>query len=138
MIANANRPDASSDLSLVDETLRFLSRLASQEPDTYVDHVLSVCSDLRNTAKETIKLAKSGSTHAVDQDQHNPGPYNQTARHDRLLAEAGLPVENESSYTDPFDLPVSLFWSWQDMLVGAPPSNNYDAECFDTENDDHQ
>ncbi|KAF4944785.1 hypothetical protein FSARC_14583 [Fusarium sarcochroum] len=138
MIANANSPDASSDLSLVDETLRFLSRIASQEPDTYVDHVLSVCSDLRNTAKETIKLAKSGSSHAIDQDQHNPSPYNQTVRQDRFLAEAGLPVENESSYTDPFDLPGSLFWGWQDMLIGAPPACDFDAQGFDTENDGHQ
>ncbi|PYI25787.1 hypothetical protein BP00DRAFT_451770 [Aspergillus indologenus CBS 114.80] len=39
-----DHPLAASDLLMITRTIGFLSKLASQEPDTYADYVLSVCS----------------------------------------------------------------------------------------------
>ncbi|PYH86689.1 hypothetical protein BO82DRAFT_324914, partial [Aspergillus uvarum CBS 121591] len=53
---------ATFDLLMISRTVGFLSKLASQEPDTYVDYVLSVCSGFENAAREAIER---GGVHEV-------------------------------------------------------------------------
>ncbi|OJK02123.1 hypothetical protein ASPACDRAFT_114819 [Aspergillus aculeatus ATCC 16872] len=62
IMLEADHPLAASDLLMITRTVGFLSKLASQEPDTYVDYVLSVCSGFERAAREAIER---GGVHEV-------------------------------------------------------------------------
>lgn len=98
------------------KTTHFLSKISSQEPGTYVDFLLSLCSELESAASQ-----------AMDQESHQG--HSQCA-----MASANLNRDHESQNYDtstvlPSDLdttgmPPSFtpFWNWQDVMSGIPPS----------------
>ncbi|PYH93431.1 hypothetical protein BO71DRAFT_327675 [Aspergillus ellipticus CBS 707.79] len=54
ILAYPGHPHARTDLAMVRETIDFLAAAASEEPGTYADFILSVCSDMEHSARQAI------------------------------------------------------------------------------------
>ncbi|GKZ17229.1 hypothetical protein AbraIFM66951_009038 [Aspergillus brasiliensis] len=59
ILAHPTHSDAGDDLSMVQDAVSFLKSTASEEPDTFVDFVLSMCSDLERSARRAFMTAQS-------------------------------------------------------------------------------
>ncbi|PLB47442.1 hypothetical protein P170DRAFT_512037 [Aspergillus steynii IBT 23096] len=66
---------ASHDLSLICETIDYLSEISTQEPGTYVDHVLSVCAEFKAASKRALEHRprsthqRLGNAHPMDAEK---------------------------------------------------------------------
>lgn len=84
---------------MIRKTTQFLAKISSQEPGTYVDFLLSLCSELESTASQT-----------VDQESHQG--HSQCP-----MASANLNKDHESqNYDASTVLPSDL------ETTGIPPS----------------
>lgn len=145
-----DHPVAESDLLMITGTVKFLGKLASQEQDTYMDYVLSLCSGFEKAAREAINLSKSSQMHSARDNrsfngQSLLGPQDQVQGQDVLPEGNFVPGNLDPIYMacpndqgarpmssmppgqglntmDLFSLPGPLFWNWQDMLAGDPPA----------------
>ncbi|GKZ30521.1 hypothetical protein AbraIFM66950_009360 [Aspergillus brasiliensis] len=59
ILAHPTNSNAGNDLSMVQDAVSFLKSTASEEPDTFVDFVLSMCSDLERSARRAFMTAQS-------------------------------------------------------------------------------
>ena len=145
-----DHPVAEQDLLMITRTVKFLSKLASQEQETYVDYVLSLCSGFEKAAREAIDLSKISQMHSARENrsfngQSTPGPQGRVQEQD-VSPEGNLvpgnldpiymscpndqgprpmssmPPGQGLNTMDPFSLPGPLFWNWEDMLAGVPPA----------------
>ncbi|PWY68184.1 hypothetical protein BO83DRAFT_439094 [Aspergillus eucalypticola CBS 122712] len=76
ILAQPAHSDAGDDLLMVQNVIGFLARTSSEEPNTYVDFVLGMCSDLERSARRAFMTAKPARNHhpAIMQNNENDGP----------------------------------------------------------------
>lgn len=121
-----------NDLQMVRDTVNFLTNISSEEPSTYVDFILGVCSDVETSARRAIRQSRRGMsqrpasrTNGDSRDVNTDPVFNgETANTagDNLLQQV-IDPEGESM----IDLmnpqwSIPPFWSWQDTYSGILPS----------------
>ncbi|GLA33306.1 hypothetical protein AnigIFM63309_000129 [Aspergillus niger] len=76
ILAHPTHSDAGDDLSMVQNVVRFLASTSSEEPNTYVDFVLGMCSDLERSARRAFMTAQPARHHhpAIMQNNENDRP----------------------------------------------------------------
>lgn len=116
---------------MIHEATTFLANVANEEPGTFVDFILSVCSDLERSARRLISQAQTDvarpagdavsdntmNTDTVALEQQQPADY----------AEQGDSNGSDNftgSYPDLFIAQGSAppFWNLQDIFTGVPLS----------------
>ncbi len=115
---------------MVHETTGFLTNVSHEEPGTFVDFMLSVCSDLERSARRAIHQARN------DNMRRSAAAVNNDAV-DVNIDLAGQLQSDEcadnSLFNNEFDLltdtdsdllhsqwPVPPFWDWPDVFIGMP------------------
>ncbi|KAJ5986642.1 hypothetical protein N7451_011007 [Penicillium sp. IBT 35674x] len=120
------------DLRMVRDTVAFLTNISSEEPSTYVDFILGVCSDLENSARRAVRHCRrdmpsrptsrtNGDDRGINTDTISHGEPTITGG-DNLLQQV---IEQEGdSMVDLMNPQWSIppFWSWQDTYSGILPS----------------
>jgi hypothetical protein len=154
ILIDPSRPETESDIAMINGVVSFISKVASQEQDTYLDYVLALCSDFENAAREELHRARNPKPDSASGIQPVAiRPQGQMlAHHDYSLLPNSFPAffnpshptENDGSNiqssntmstdqsfyaTGPLPLPAPLSWNWQDMLAGVPPA--YDFGVYD-------
>ncbi|KAJ5128296.1 hypothetical protein N7448_002014 [Penicillium atrosanguineum] len=127
---NPNDQSSNDDLTMVHEVTAFLTDVSCEEPGTFVDFILGVCSDLEISARRTIHQARSDATKPaigihenVDlpdvglSDQQQPAGHSDNSLFNN---EVDLTHTNQDSFNAQWSIPP--FWNWQDMFVGMPSS----------------
>lgn len=138
---------------MIHGVVSFISRVASQEQDTYLDYVLALCSDFESAARKELHRARNPEPDSVGDNQPVAiRPQGQMLTHNDYLPPNSFPAffnppqptENDGSniqfsntmptdqsfYTaGPLPFPAPLSWNWQDMLAGVPPA--YDFGAYD-------
>ncbi|CAI7635981.1 unnamed protein product [Penicillium bialowiezense] len=152
IIIDPLRPDAESDVAMLDRVVTFLTKVASQEQDTYLDYVLALCSDFENAARKEIQQARAprpdssrttGPNVARAQAQMPQSDLNQTnvaaeINNDQLnhgpatqIPYWNMSVPDQSLHpSGQLPLPGPLSWNWQDMVAGIPPAFDFGAYDF--------
>lgn len=134
---------AASDIHMIHRVVELLAKMAAEEPNTYVDCLLTLCSDFETTAQQTLRLHHGN---GVQVRTVNPisetSIYNQQPQDLRTSQErneendaeatyASLPLSMDQDYQVPGnELPMVAFptWNWQDMIGGIPPV--FDPSAF--------
>ena len=109
---------------MIRKTTHFLSKISSQEPGTYVDFLLSLCSELESSASQ-----------AMDQESrqgHSQFPMesmdlNRNHESQNCDTSTVLPSDLETTGMPPSFTP---FWNWQDVMSGIPPSFEFGTGTF--------
>lgn len=123
---------SNDDLAMVHEATGFLTNISYEEPGTFVDFILSVCSDLESSARRAIRQARSDNIRrpatGVDDNPVNLdidlSGRQQSADYtdnDLFNNEDGLPTDANPDYLNS-QWSIPPFWNWQDMFVGMPSS----------------
>ena len=148
ILHDPSRPDTESDIAMIHGVVNFISKVASQEQDTYLDYVLALCSDFESAARKELHRVRNPEPESVGDNQPVAiRPQRQTwAQNDYLppnsfpaVFNPTQPTENDGGNimstdqgfytTGPLPLPAPLSWNWQDMLAGVPPA--YDLGTYD-------
>ncbi|GAB1198572.1 hypothetical protein APSETT444_007898 [Aspergillus pseudonomiae] len=58
LLGSSSHQHSVADLAMAQETINLLSKLSSEEPGTYVEYILEVCTDLKSAAKQAISRAE--------------------------------------------------------------------------------
>ena len=119
LLSHPHHAYAPTDLALIHRTTHFLSEISAQEPGSYVDFLLSLCSELEGAASRSQSQSGHSShtrpaTVAFDEPNgNNPATSMSSQGYD--------PVDN--SIADFSSLPSSLapLWNWQDAMAGVQP-----------------
>ncbi|EHA23521.1 hypothetical protein ASPNIDRAFT_37522 [Aspergillus niger ATCC 1015] len=76
LLSHVHSFDAGDDLSMVQNVVRFLTSTSSEEPNTYVDFILGMCSDLERSARRAFMTAQPARHHhpATMQNNENDRP----------------------------------------------------------------
>lgn len=123
--------NSDDDLSMIHETTTFLTDVSREEPGTFVDFILSVCSDLESSARRAIYQARS------DNIRPATGVHGKNVVPDILLSEQQQPADhvdnnllnsevdlltetNSDSLNAQWSIPP--FWNWQDIFFAMPSS----------------
>ncbi|KAE8152330.1 fungal-specific transcription factor domain-containing protein [Aspergillus avenaceus] len=135
---------AASDLDMARQTIQFLNEVTSEEPGTYADYILGLCSELESAATKVLNPENSHSQQSTGY-LNNFAPYIDTNR--VSFADAAIPSNIGGFGTigstdipkpgvlpqgydipsvDPtFDLamnlqwPMAPFWNWGDAMPGV-------------------
>ncbi|CAG8385878.1 unnamed protein product [Penicillium salamii] len=152
ILINPLRPDSDADVALLHRVVTFLSKVASQEQDTYLDYVLALCSDFEIAARKEVLRAKNASSNSMGISQPNfgrsQGQASQSDAQPHFAADfnyyqppqgatGDIPQWNMSAPDQSLlnsgqtSLPGPLSWNWQDMIAGIPPAFDFGAYEFD-------
>ena len=147
------RPNTESDISMLHDVVTFLSKVASQEQDTYLDYVLALCSDFENAARKELHRARNPEPNPTRNIQPNATRpqgqmwtqndyppqasfmtdfnHPQLTRNDTSnFSSSNMLAPEQSLHTSgQLPLPAPLSWNWQDMIAGVPPA--YDFGAYD-------
>ncbi|KAJ5552725.1 hypothetical protein N7494_002103 [Penicillium frequentans] len=120
------------DLRMVRDTVAFLTNISSEEPSTYVDFILGVCSDLETSARRAIRNSRrdmperpasrtNGDYRGINTESVPQREPTNTGG-DNLLQQVIDPEGD--SMVDLMNPQWSIppFWSWQDTYSGILPS----------------
>ncbi|KAL4740596.1 hypothetical protein BDV11DRAFT_204232 [Aspergillus similis] len=124
--------NSNDDLAMIHEATAFLTNVSHEEPGTYVDFMLNVCSDIENSARRAIQQVRSdniGRTatgvneDAVDLaiDPSGREPHADHIDNSLFHNEVDLLNDTNLGYINS-QWSIPPFWNWQDMLVGMPLS----------------
>ncbi|KAE8375274.1 fungal-specific transcription factor domain-containing protein [Aspergillus bertholletiae] len=146
LLTNSPNQHAIADLAMVQETLNLLSKVSSEEPGTYVDYILGLCSELRSAAKKVVSQADlKTSERSLGHTKHTQPSLSETGDPENgftVLSHAGVatPQPGDADLTrgsaisqtyemplvDPtfnlamnFQWPDAPFWNWGDMMTGT-------------------
>jgi hypothetical protein len=138
---------------MLHEVVIFLSKIASQEQDTYLDYVLALCSDFENAARKELDKVRNSEPDPTGHSQPNAArPQGQTWAQNVYPPQASFMADfnhpqltrnDTTNFPSPnilapeqslynsgqLPLPAPLSWNWQDMLAGVPPA--YDFSAYD-------
>lgn len=123
---------SNDDLIMIDDTIEFLTNVSREEPGTYVDFILSVCSDLESSARRAIHQARSDKSRepatdvgneTVDLDINLRGqaPPIDYSTNGAFNSDADLLSDSNADFLNSQWL-IPSFWNWQDMFAGIPSS----------------
>ncbi|KAI2703525.1 transcriptional regulator family: Fungal Specific TF [Penicillium roqueforti] len=144
ILIDPSRPDTESDIAMIHGVVGFISRIASQEQDTYLDYVLALCSDFESAARKELYRARNLDLNIRPQGQmwaqndylpptSFPAFFNppQSTENDGGNIQSSNVVSSDQGFytTGSLPLPAPLSWNWQDMLAGVPPA--YDFGAYD-------
>ncbi|KAJ5977272.1 hypothetical protein N7501_000614 [Penicillium viridicatum] len=153
ILTDPSRPDTESDIAMMHGVVSFISRVASQEQDTYLDYVLALCTDFENAARKELHQARNPEPEPTTDNQpvairpqgqmwtqndylapnSSPAFFNpsQATENDaNNIQSSNLMSTDQGFYTTgSLPLPAPLSWNWQDMLAGVPPA--YDFGAYD-------
>ncbi|CAI7586647.1 unnamed protein product [Penicillium pancosmium] len=121
------------DLSMIGEATKFLANVSFEEPGTFVDFILSVCSDLERSARYAIHQSQHDAIdpeatdlneNASNEDSAMPGQQQPTVYPDQsVFSEVDLLTDNNPELFNA-QWSVPPFWNLQDMFIGMPSSSN--------------
>lgn len=127
---------ADDDLAMAHEAVEFLTAVSHEEPGTYVDFILSVCSDLEISARRAIHEARVVAPIGTDDNGavDIPGNIDFAGQQQQQFANcadnygrlfnsdpAGLLTDPNGDFLNSQWF-VPPFWNWQDMVIGVPDS----------------
>ncbi|GAA84312.1 hypothetical protein AKAW_02427 [Aspergillus luchuensis IFO 4308] len=100
ILAQPAHSDAGDDLSMVQDVIKFLTCTSSEEPNTYVDFVLGMCSDLERSARRAFLTAQPARNHhpAIMQNNENDRPS---------ISSLGINQTTASNISDALPTPFS-------------------------------
>lgn len=114
------------DLSMIHETIEFLAKVSSEEPGTFVDFILSVCSDMECSARCAIReaqcdltnpLATGNNENSIDANASTSGPEQHAVPIDQgVLNQVDFLTGSNESFNAQYSVPP--FWNFQDMFAG--------------------
>lgn len=127
---------ANDDLAMAHEVVKFFTAVSHEEPGTYVDFILSVCSDLEISARRALHEARIAPTGTNDNVADIPGNVGFAGQQQQQQQFANYADNNGGLFnndpagflTDPngdflnSQWFVPPFWNWQDMVIGVPDS----------------
>jgi hypothetical protein len=119
---------------MIGEATKFLANVSCEEPGTFVDFILSVCSDLERSARYAIHQSQNdvidpeatdlnenacNADGAMPEQQQQPTVYPDQSvfREVDLLTDTNPELFNAQWSVPPF-------WNLQDMFIGMPSSSN--------------
>ncbi|KAJ5920999.1 hypothetical protein N7466_009325 [Penicillium verhagenii] len=120
------------DLQMIRDTVVFLTNISSEEPSTYVDFILGVCSDLESSARRAVHQYRSDTLQqtASRTDRDSWRTNTDSISHAESAVYTDDPLLQHA--TDPHIEPMAdllnaqwsfpPFWSWQDTFTGLLPS----------------
>ncbi|OQE11776.1 hypothetical protein PENVUL_c002G00672 [Penicillium vulpinum] len=152
ILIDPSRADTESDISMIRGVISFISKVASQEQDTYLDYVLSLCSDFESAARKELHRVRNPEPDSTSDQPVTVRPQGQTWTQNDYLgpnsfpaffnpshgagndgsniqSSSTMPTDQAFYATGPLSLPAPLSWNWQDMLAGVPPA--YDFGAYD-------
>ncbi|GMF77398.1 unnamed protein product [Aspergillus oryzae] len=145
LLTDPSHQHAVSDLTMAQETINLLSKVSSEEPGTYVDYILGVCSELKTAAKKAVSRADQdisqqsmrylNNTQLSTNETGNPASGHAVPHPSLASPQSGDTDPTRScailqSYDMPtvdptFDLamnfqwPVAPFWNWGEMMTST-------------------
>ncbi|KAJ5638789.1 hypothetical protein N7528_001179 [Penicillium herquei] len=119
------------DLSLIHEATAFLTDVSDEEPGTFVDFILDLCSDTGNSVRRTIQQVRNDNDQAPSQgadegaadlniDLGGRQQHNDNSDNSFLNSEVDLLNDINLNYINS-QWQIPPLWNWQDML-GMPLS----------------
>ncbi|KAJ5715024.1 uncharacterized protein N7483_012205 [Penicillium malachiteum] len=128
------------DLTLIHEATAFLTNVSDEEPGTFIDFILDVCSDIENSARRANQQVRSDNgrplTHGTNEDVANPeidlcGRQQPADHSDSSFLNNDVDLLNDINLNYiTSKWPNPPFWNWQDML-GTPLSPDLNRERTD-------
>ncbi|KAK4868599.1 hypothetical protein LT330_006801 [Penicillium expansum] len=143
--------DATADLHSIHRVVQFLKNVTAQEQGTYVDYLVSLCSDFEDAARQASRNAPSGCNRLpLDQgtagvslldndlsrdfaspDQGFTGLSGNTGFSDPQVAfqnseDYSMP-NPQSDVTESLQYSIPPMWNWQDMMILMSPGTNSDV-----------
>lgn len=127
-----SRPGQQSkdDLTLIHEGTAFLKNVSEEEPGTFIDFILDLCSDVENSSRratQQVRIENNGplaqaNDDTVDLDIDMAGRQQPTGHGDSTFSNSDADLLNDINlnYINP-QWAFPPFWNWQDML-GMPVS----------------
>jgi hypothetical protein len=115
---------------MIHEATAFLTNVSHEEPGTFVDFILNVCSDIESSARRAIQQVRSDSIRrpatsvnedAVDLDIDLSGWQQPVDHIDNSLFNNEVDLLNDTNLNyinSQWSIP--LLWNWQDMFAGMP------------------
>lgn len=121
---------------MIHKIIEFLTSVSQEEPGTYVDFILSVCSDLESSARRAIHEARGdksrepatgidNETVDLDIDLHGQQQPVDYPTNNIFNSEVGFLSDPNTDVLNS-QLLIPPFWNWQDMFVGIPSSLGMD------------
>lgn len=142
-----SNPCVKADLSLIREVDSFLSKISSEEPGTYADYILGLCSDLENAARKNLDrlqqdypqqqvggaLSNSADIYANENRGRQFESVDLTAS--GSFEDVGQPtIDPTSSLIMNWQWSIPPFWNWQDIMTSIPSSPVLDVNGQRLEN----
>lgn len=126
--AHPTRQDSKRDLSMVQDAIKFLMDVSYEEPGTFVDFILSICSDLERSAQWAVSksqgdVAKSPTTGANDERMDKDiNTLEQQQTDDITDSHISTGAEFLDTNSEVFNSQHSLlpFWKLDDMFITMP------------------
>ncbi|PWY68499.1 hypothetical protein BO94DRAFT_300728 [Aspergillus sclerotioniger CBS 115572] len=94
LLTNPTHSFAGVDFAMIRDIVNFLANTASEEPGTYVDYILGMCSDLERSARQAIMTAQQGPRPMVGANKENSAP---DGIREGTSRPAGYPIYNTLS-----------------------------------------
>jgi len=126
--AHPARQNSKHDLSMVQDAIKFLMDVSYEEPGTFVDFILSICSDLESSAQWAVSksqgdVAKSPTTGANDERMDKDiNTLEQQQTDDITDSNISTGAEFIDTNAEVFNSQYSLlpFWNLDDMFIAMP------------------
>lgn len=120
------------DLTLIHAGTAFLKDVSADEPGTFIDFILDLCSDVENSSRRATQQARTENSRQLGQSaNHDSADLNidlsereQLADHGEnnfLNSDADLLNDINLNYINP-QWAFPPFWNWQDSMLGVPVS----------------
>ncbi|KAJ5718713.1 hypothetical protein N7488_004359 [Penicillium malachiteum] len=129
--SHSTHQQSKDDLALFHEATAFLADVSDEEPGTFVDFILDVCSDTGNSARRTIQQVRNDNDQAPSQGANEGaadlnidlgGRQQPTDNSDNSFLNSEVDLFNDINLNyinSQWQIPP--LWNWQDML-GMPLS----------------
>lgn len=117
---------------MIHEATAFLTSVSHEEPRTFVDFMLSVCSDIETSARRAIQQVQNDDIRqpatgvnedAVDLDTDLSGRHQAANQPHNSLSHNEIDLLNNTTLNQiDSQWLIPPFWNWQDMFVAMPLS----------------
>ncbi|KAJ5087447.1 hypothetical protein N7456_011063 [Penicillium angulare] len=129
--SHSTHKQTKDDLILIHEAISFLVNVSDEEPGTFVDFILDVCSDIETSARRTTQQARDDNgrspaqgvdENAVDLDVDMCERQQPAGDSDNSFLNSGVDLLDDINinYINS-QWPIPPLWNWQDM-IGMPLS----------------
>ncbi|QQK43607.1 fungal-specific transcription factor domain-containing protein [Penicillium digitatum] len=134
--------DTTADIYLIHQVVQFLKNITAQEQGTYVDYLVSLCSDFEGAARQVSRKAPTGHNRPpLEQEKAGVSLLNNdlsrdlTSPHQAFAGVSGssdpqMAFETSENYcmsnpqsdvTESLQFSIPPMWNWQEMMILMSP-----------------